>query len=106
MSNELHQCPCCKATKCVMDEPCLGCETYAAWSAIPDSKPEEETAYVESVCIESDGCPTELAVLQRFWRENSKPYRWDSFEEYQASEVPDKHYPDVIFNAARERKEG
>jgi len=31
MSDELNQCPCCPATKCVMDMPCLGCETYAEW---------------------------------------------------------------------------
>lgn len=30
---KLNQCPCCPATKCLMDEPCLGCETYAEWSA-------------------------------------------------------------------------
>ncbi len=28
---ELYPCPCCKATKCIMDEPCLGCETYGEW---------------------------------------------------------------------------
>ncbi len=28
---DLHQCPCEPATKCLMDEPCLGCETYAEW---------------------------------------------------------------------------
>ena len=27
----LNQCPCCKATKCKMEEPCLGCETYSDW---------------------------------------------------------------------------
>ena len=27
----MHQCPCDKATKCKMDEPCLGCETYSQW---------------------------------------------------------------------------
>ncbi len=27
----LHKCPCCPATKCKMDEPCLGCETYGEW---------------------------------------------------------------------------
>lgn len=35
----------------------------------------------------------------------SEPYRWETFEEYQVSDAPDKHYPDVIFNAARELKE-
>ncbi len=28
---ELHQCPCCPATTCIMDTPCLGCETYGEW---------------------------------------------------------------------------
>lgn len=28
MKIELKQCPYCKATKCIMDEPCDGCETY------------------------------------------------------------------------------
>ncbi|MCP3941078.1 MAG: hypothetical protein GY710_06300 [Desulfobacteraceae bacterium] len=27
---KLKQCPYCKATKCLMNEPCPGCETYAA----------------------------------------------------------------------------
>ena len=28
---KLNQCPCNPACKCVMDEPCLGCETYGEW---------------------------------------------------------------------------
>lgn len=31
------------------------------------NQPETST---DSPCIESDGCPTELAVLQRFWRKH------------------------------------
>ena len=31
VKQELNQCPCCAATKCAMDEPCLGCETYSQW---------------------------------------------------------------------------
>lgn len=31
MTEELHQCPCCPSTKCIMDDPCLGCEHYAMW---------------------------------------------------------------------------
>lgn len=27
----LKQCPCCPSTKCKMDEPCYGCETYSEW---------------------------------------------------------------------------
>lgn len=30
-AEDLHQCPCDPATKCLMDEPCLGCETYSKW---------------------------------------------------------------------------
>ena len=30
--------------------------------------PTIEREAVDKVCIESDGCPTELAVLQRYWR--------------------------------------
>ena len=30
--------------------------------------PTIEREAVVKVCIESDGCPTELAVLQRYWR--------------------------------------
>lgn len=71
-----------------------------------DSKPEEETAYVESVCIESDGCPTELAVLQRFWRENSKPYRYADFFDMARDEALVISSGEDLFNAARERKEG
>jgi len=28
---KIYPCPCCPATKCIMDEPCLGCETYDEW---------------------------------------------------------------------------
>ena len=31
MTPELYQCQYEKATKCAMDEPCLGCETHAAY---------------------------------------------------------------------------
>ena len=40
----MHQCPCDSACKCVMNEPCFGCETYAEWyiqSRQP--KPKKET---------------------------------------------------------------
>ena len=32
----------------------------------------------DSICQQDDGCPTELAVLQRFWR---------------GQPIPDEHYP-------------
>lgn len=41
---------------------------YAAPVAA-QAQPEAE----ERPCHESDGCPTELAVLQRFWREHQQP---------------------------------
>lgn len=28
---KLYPCPCSPATKCIMDEPCLTCETYGEW---------------------------------------------------------------------------
>lgn len=28
---QLHRCPCDRAVKCGMSEPCLGCEVYAKW---------------------------------------------------------------------------
>lgn len=31
IDSDLNQCPCCPATRCLMDEPCLGCETYSTW---------------------------------------------------------------------------
>jgi len=46
-NSKLHQCPCEKATQCLMLEPCLGCETYAHW-LIENSKyliTEESTIY-------------------------------------------------------------
>lgn len=29
----------------------------------------------DKVCVEQDGCPTEKAVLQRYWRETQKKLR-------------------------------
>ncbi len=34
------------------------------------SQPKQEAVQPDSVCKEDDGCPTEKAVLQKFWREN------------------------------------
>ena len=33
------------------------------------AEPVNEVCQPDSNCVEADGCPTELAVLQRFWRE-------------------------------------
>lgn len=37
-------------------------------AALSPAAPERESC--DPVCVEPDGCPTELAVLQRFWRAN------------------------------------
>lgn len=44
-----------------------------AWSelrALLDNPVVESEFEPDAVCMESDGCPTEVAVLKRFWREN------------------------------------
>lgn len=47
--------------------------------ALYDAKQARDAAERESasdrVCQESDGCPTEMAVLKRFWRAHQKPKR-------------------------------
>ena len=37
------------------------------------SAPEPEREKGDMPCIEDDGCPTEKAVLQRFWRKHRQP---------------------------------
>lgn len=78
MSDELHQCPCCKATKCVMDEPCLGCETYAAWR----TRAEPEYRYKNFQSYYGNG--KDVSSVDKFERKSAQ----------------------AAFNAARERKEG
>ena len=89
------QCPVCKAED--SPYPKCGCVTYVdeqrAWFTIDelnawaDKKLKENPQWAEqpaqqeqgdSICQEDDGCPTEKAVLQRFWRGQS---------------IPDEHYP-------------
>ena len=41
LETNLHQCPCCPAATCKMDEPCLGCETYAEWLKKEYPEPEK-----------------------------------------------------------------
>ena len=36
-------------------------------------EPEQEQRQKDMPCIEDDGCPTEKAVLQRFWRKHQQP---------------------------------
>lgn len=62
-----------KCADCTMDkEPCPVC--YAAWWKLKHHNCSlvggEQTAETvgDGLCEESDGCPTEIAVLQRFWR--------------------------------------
>ena len=44
LMSELRECPCDPSCKCLMDEPCYGCETYGEWlknkKAISESKGE------------------------------------------------------------------
>lgn len=37
------------------------------------AQPEPEREQGDMPCIEDDGCPTEKAVLQRFWRKHQQP---------------------------------
>ena len=37
-------------------------------SALAQTKPLDEVEQGDAVCQEDDGCPTEMAVLKRFWR--------------------------------------
>jgi len=37
------------------------------------AQPEPEREQGDMPCIEDDGCPTEKAVLQRFWRKHRQP---------------------------------
>ena len=56
----------------------------------PEQPTQEEQG--DSICQEDDGCPTELAVLQRFWRGQPIPY-----EHYptwcKPAPVPEAHEP-------------
>ena len=49
---------------------------YEAMSVLIEQPAQQEQG--DSICQENDGCPTEKAVLQRFWRGQS---------------IPDEHYP-------------
>ena len=50
------------------------------------SQPQQEQG--DSICQEDDGCPTELAVLQRFWR---------------GQPIPDEHYPAWFVRAYQQK---
>ena len=47
-------------------------EAREAITAIKEALAQPEQIQPDKVCIEDDGCPTEKAVLQRFWREHQK----------------------------------
>ena len=51
---------------CARSKLCYGCGK-AFDEAL--AEPVNEVCQPDSNCVEADGCPTELAVLQRFWRE-------------------------------------
>ena len=65
MMSELNQCPCCPATKCKMDEPCLGCETYSQWESRPTFT-REELKHIQSMFAEFiDGPEDYLEIRQK-----------------------------------------
>jgi len=45
---------------------------FKALESVREKPAQQEQG--DSICQEDDGCPTELAVLQRFWRGQSIPY--------------------------------
>jgi len=51
--------------------------------AQPEPKPEKSQ---DKPCVEDDGCPTEKAVLQRFWREHQAQPESEPFEYWNAVE--------------------
>ena len=121
MSEELFPCPGAENFICFLIDTAEGStisEEYlqskyadfirSRYNTRPDSNDEAETDYIESVCYEKDGCPTELAVLQRFWRENSKQHKWADFSEFLQKGCRCLGPIDQLklaFNAARELKE-
>ena len=61
--------------------------------AQPEPEPEKSQ---DKPCVEDDGCPTEKAVLQRFWREHqAQPEReWVGLTDAEAMEIEDTS-PDI-----------
>lgn len=59
----------------------------------PEPEPEKSQ---DKPCVEDDGCPTEKAVLQRFWREHqAQPEReWVGLTDAEAMEIEDTS-PDI-----------
>lgn len=47
---DLMPCPCCPATRCSMDEPCLGCETYGEWLNKLRARESEERDKARKQC--------------------------------------------------------
>ena len=63
----------------------------------PKTKPEPEPEKSQDKpCVEDDGCPTEKAVLQRFWREHqAQPEKeWVGLTDAEAMEIEDTS-PDI-----------
>ena len=57
MKNKLYPCPYDEATRCVLDEPCLGCETFskhllASFDKAPARNMESiETSYLRDIVV-------------------------------------------------------
>ena len=50
---------------------------------------KQERPHPDSICQEDDGCPTEIAVLQRFWRENQQAQKQEPVGEVEQIEIDD-----------------
>ena len=70
------QCPACKVTPHASDCAVHNEPAYPKNACDCGAQPEQEQG--DSNCQNDDGCPTEMAVLQRFWR---------------GEPIPTEHYP-------------
>ena len=61
----------CRCKRYGKDNPHWPCPVHAEPSDQLHGEPVAQSEFEpDAICLESDGCPTEGAVLKRFWREN------------------------------------
>lgn len=61
----------CRCKRYGKYNPHWPCPVHAEPAAQHQGEPVEQSEFEpDAICLESDGCPTEGAVLKRFWREN------------------------------------
>lgn len=61
----------CRCKRYGKDNPHWPCPVHAEPAAQHQGEPVAQSEFEpDAICLESDGCPTEGAVLKRFWREN------------------------------------